>query len=681
MAQEWYFSRNGERYGPLTSAKLKELATKRRLARTDLVWRDGMNDWTQAGEIKGLFPSPAPPPSIPAKVAEPEIKEFSVAASGLEPASSRRDVVHRCQKCKTSIVSAADKMGKWVYCPKCQAAVKVSKEDSGIDSRQQEGVPLWNVVAGTKRSGPFGKARLRALVDAKRLPSNAFLRDNVGASDWTAIQTVHWLFDSPVAAHAMYCPECDCRVIVAANSLDTPSRCPACTAPVAFVDYLDFGAKPELGLPAAEPWGKFDALVLMSALVAVFAGGFGVISLVWNPPLSVLLGFIFLAAGGALFTVTFHHRSQTRKYREHLVEVENLLSARTPKLIATLNELHSIKRGLIQFRKLIAEQTEEEFRQQRVEIEQQLESATDSANAVHRMAKRFLDETKRWWTQKLTVDNFQQTKDRISKAISFCRRHGYPVSITQERELMDQLKADYEAVVRREHQRSEQKRIKDQMREEQRVQRELQREMERIDTEKRLIETALEEALARVGAEHSEEVEKLRARLQEAEENGKRTQAQAELTKVGNVYVISNIGSFGENVFKVGLTRRIEPEERVKELGNASVPFTFDIHMMIRSNDAPKFESALHQSLHKYRVNRVNFRKEFFRVDLETIRNTVEELLEEHGAVIEMFSPDAEALQYRESLDISDEDFEFLSKVTEAFGIADEDGYDILDEA
>ena len=139
------------------------------------------------------------------------------------------------------------------------------------------------------------------------------------------------------------------------------------------------------------------------------------------------------------------------------------------------------------------------------------------------------------------------------------------------------------------------------------------------------------EALKKVGADHSAEVEALREKLRDAEARGQRTKAQAELTKAGHVYVISNIGSFGERVFKVGLTRRNDPEDRVRELGDASVPFTFDIHMMIGSDDAPKLEYTLHQALHRYRVNRVNFRKEFFRVDLDTIR----QLVEDHHGIVE----------------------------------------------
>jgi hypothetical protein len=130
------------------------------------------------------------------------------------------------------------------------------------------------------------------------------------------------------------------------------------------------------------------------------------------------------------------------------------------------------------------------------------------------------------------------------------------------------------------------------------------------------------------------------------------------MTKSGYVYVISNIGSFGEGVYKIGMSRRLEPMDRVRELGGASVPFPFDVHMMISCDDAPSLENALHRELHKQRLNKVNFRKEFFRVDLELIRNVVET---NHGEVD--FVADAEALEYHGTLDLAEEDYEFVERV------------------
>lgn len=576
-------------------------------------------------------------------------------------------IVANCPSCKAKLAVSSEIAGKRLRCPKCQATVQVP-EAIIDDASPLEDTQNWKVVAGTKKGGPFSKAKLRQLVDDQKLTAEAFVQDVEGTTDWCEVQTYDWLYDVPEARTARYCPECDCRVIISKISTDKTRRCPNCSAPVKFADFLDFTSNPELDPVPAEPWGKYDILVTAGAVVALSAGILGAFSLLWNPLFAVLVGFILLAASGVLFSITFNHRSQTSKFRAHLPKVESELDSRTRRLRDTLTEFNSLKRNLDKVRSDLIADTEFQFQQQRNELAEQLESAKESVNAVHRMAERFLNETRKWWTSKLHGENFQATKDRITKAIEFCRKQGYPVSTQQERDLMSQLKADYEIVLRREHEKSEQKRIREQMREEQRVERELKREMERIDTEKRVIEKALAEALTKVGADHSAEVEALREKLREAEERGQRTQAQAELTKVGHVYVISNIGSFGEDVFKVGLTRRLEPLDRVRELGDASVPFTFDVHMMIFSEDSPKLERTLHQALHKYRVNRVNFRKEFFRVDLETIRAIVEE----HHGVVE-YVADAEALQYRESLNISDEDFEYLANVAETTGITDED--------
>jgi hypothetical protein len=132
----------------------------------------------------------------------------------------------------------------------------------------------------------------------------------------------------------------------------------------------------------------------------------------------------------------------------------------------------------------------------------------------------------------------------------------------------------------------------------------------------------------------------------EAEENNKRALSLAQQTKQGNIYVISNIGSFGEGVYKIGMTRRYEPMDRVKELGDASVPFTFDVHALVQCDDAPKLEKELHHAFHNKRVNQVNNRKEFFRVNLSDIRKILESKHNKHVT----WTMKSEAAEYRETL-------------------------------
>lgn len=202
--------------------------------------------------------------------------------------------------------------------------------------------------------------------------------------------------------------------------------------------------------------------------------------------------------------------------------------------------------------------------------------------------------------------------------------------------------------------REEQRRIKEQIREEEKARREYERAMKEAakeeDTIRRAMEKAqqaIEKASAEQKAKYEAQLADLQVKLQEAEAKNQRALSMAQQTKSGHVYIISNIGSFGENVFKIGMTRRLEPLDRVRELGDASVPFPFDVHAMIYSEDAPGLETALHKYFVQNQVNKVNPRKEFFRIPIAEIRAEVEK----RGLDV-TWTMAAAALEYRESLAI-----------------------------
>jgi len=294
-------------------------------------------------------------------------------------------------------------------------------------------------------------------------------------------------------------------------------------------------------------------------------------------------------------------------------------------------------------------------------------SLEDAEKVITAFAKKLISETMRELKSKMTASNYATSKKKLQSIFDFCDKHHVGIADVSRSELFDELKVKYEEAVRKEYQKEEQRRIKERIREEQRFERDRQRELKRLEAEEKAIQEALAKALRDLKDEHSDEVERLRAQLREAEERSMRAKSQAQLTKAGYVYVISNIGSFGENVYKVGMTRRLEPLDRVRELGDASVPFSFDVHMMISCDDAPTLEHALHQELRSYQVNRINTRKEFFRVDLDTIREAVER---NHGVV--EYTADPEALEYYESLSLSDEDLTYLVAQQSAFEEVDE---------
>jgi len=293
----------------------------------------------------------------------------------------------------------------------------------------------------------------------------------------------------------------------------------------------------------------------------------------------------------------------------------------------------------------------------KLELDRQLQrEAQERIDQLGRdLGGRYLKENVKWIGSSLTANNYVNCKQRMKDVIGRCRGIGLEVSSTEENDLLTDLKKEYEKVVRAALEREEQARIKAQIREEQAREREIERELKQLDRERAAIKAALDKAFAETKDQHSAEIQRLQDRLAEAEEKSQRVMSQAQLTKAGHVYVISNLGSLGEGVYKIGMTRRLEPMERIRELGDASVPFPFDVHMMISCDDAPTLENALHRTLHKHRLNKIKPRKEFFRTDFEAIRAIVEK---HHGEV--EYVADTEALEYRQSLAISEEDAEFI---------------------
>lgn len=196
-----------------------------------------------------------------------------------------------------------------------------------------------------------------------------------------------------------------------------------------------------------------------------------------------------------------------------------------------------------------------------------------------------------------------------------------------------------------------------QKQEEEREEREAQREYERAIKKALKDEEKAQEALEQKKREMAEtqtqeKIQKLQEQIQglekalvEARELRERAMSMAQQTKIGYVYVISNIGSFGKDVYKIGMTRRLDPMERVLELSNASVPFPFDVHTFIYSEDAPALEADLHRRFDAKKVNSINYRKEYFHVTLDEIKAALKE-----KGVDAQFVDEPDAFQYRESL-------------------------------
>lgn len=221
---------------------------------------------------------------------------------------------------------------------------------------------------------------------------------------------------------------------------------------------------------------------------------------------------------------------------------------------------------------------------------------------------------------------------------------------------LQELQLVYEWEEAKQREKEEQAKIREQMREEEKAAREAEKAQQQADKEEakyqELLEKAQQEAASageKDKAKLNSKIEGLQQRIAEIEEK-KRAISQAMLTKTGHVYIISNVGSFGENVYKIGMTRRLEPMDRVKELGDASVPFPFDVHAMIRTSDAPRLENALHMHFNMRRLNLENQRKEFFYVSIDEIRGELDTLKDQLGIDSELrLTLLAEAKEYRMS--------------------------------
>jgi hypothetical protein len=224
---------------------------------------------------------------------------------------------------------------------------------------------------------------------------------------------------------------------------------------------------------------------------------------------------------------------------------------------------------------------------------------------------------------------------------------------------LEELALVHEYQVKKQEEIEEQRQIREQMKEEERALREIKKAQEDAEKEERRYQEALGKAQKEAEAASGKVKETLEKKIAELQEKLAQVQAkeralsQAQLTTSGHVYIISNIGSFGEGVYKIGMTRRLDPMERVQELGDASVPFAFDVHALLYTRNAPELERKLHKAFDSQRVNLVNQRKEFFRVSLDQIENAArklnDELPKEQRAELR-FTKLAAAEEYRQTI-------------------------------
>ena len=258
---------------------------------------------------------------------------------------------------------------------------------------------------------------------------------------------------------------------------------------------------------------------------------------------------------------------------------------------------------------------------------------------------------------KVKYNNFDSSVKKMERSFNAIAKLGVTMAISITSDYYDlkiqELQLALEYQIQKQREKEEKAELRAQQREEARLQKELKEQRKNIDKERKHYEQALSNINKQLSSSSDEDTEDLNKKkeeiiqsLSDIDTKIKNIDYREANQKAGYVYVISNIGSFGEGIYKIGMTRRLNPQERVDELGDASVPFKFDIHAMIFSEDAPALEAKLHKAFEDRKLNLVNQRREFFKVSLDEIKDVVKNNFDKTVEFVEV--PDAD--QYRISL-------------------------------
>lgn len=253
---------------------------------------------------------------------------------------------------------------------------------------------------------------------------------------------------------------------------------------------------------------------------------------------------------------------------------------------------------------------------------------------------------------KVKYTNFDASLDKIYKSAEVISKLGTIMTISINQKYLDakvkELRLAFEYQLKQHQEKEELKAARAEQREQAKIQKELEEQRRKIEKEQTHYQTAFEKLKMQLDLKPNDpdllskknELENQLFDIDKALNDVDYRQANM---KAGYVYIISNIGAFGENIYKIGMTRRLEPQDRIDELGDASVPFNFDIHAMIFSDDAPALEASLHKAFENRKLNMVNQRREFFNVTLDEIKMVIKKSFDKTVEFIDV----ADAEQYR----------------------------------
>lgn len=261
----------------------------------------------------------------------------------------------------------------------------------------------------------------------------------------------------------------------------------------------------------------------------------------------------------------------------------------------------------------------------------------------------------------LTLNNIEQSRSKLIKSYETTNKafelDNIKISDEYLKLKLDELNINYEILRKIQEEKEIKQQEREMLREEEQVRREIEREKIKIEKEEKQFKSEVSKLMAYMNKSSNDaekqlyidKIKELEEKINLLEKDKNNVLDREQNTRAGYVYIISNIGSFGKNVYKIGMTRRLEPMDRIRELSSASVPFEFDVHAMIFSEDAPKLENILHEHFRDHAVNKINLRKEFFNIDLNEAKQVV---YDNFNNTVD-FTMEAKAEEYMQSLKIA----------------------------
>lgn len=463
-----------------------------------------------------------------------------------------------------------------------------------------------------------------------------------------------------------YCPKCGAQVKAPESVFASPCACPACKERSQFYDYPNEPTATPVKTSKRNPptwidWALWSLIAgaIFSCLLTLWAFFNGLTT-------ATLVGGIacLLAGLGSIGFVTVLKRKLSRAELDKK-KAERALLVSNSKIKAAAEVNQGFKKN---FDALVAEEKRrvqvelsskvEHAKELHAKVEKRVEETEKALPTIDVVGDRLLDESLFRISKDLTASNLPDSRRQLKQVIEFCRQSGCTIKNSRENDLVHQLEMDHRAFMLESKYKNERLQVEAKMREEERVIEQIEREMRNAESERSSIASSLSAVLKDPENSSESQIDKLKEKLRIAEQRMSEASAPMHRPTAGFFYVLSNVGSFGEGVFLIGSTRLGDPRQHIEELSGIAVPFPYDIHMIVPSENAAELESKISEQLHDSRLNRFNHGKNFYKTTIKTIWQLV---VAHHGTVD--FVEEPEAKEYRESIGMSEEAFNRMTEM------------------